>query len=324
MILLTVLVCSYNRKADLLELLESVLTQNTHGDFTFELLVVDNNSSDQTSEAVQARYGSDARVRLLVEKRQGKSFALNTGVKEAKGDLTWVVDSDQLLPPEYLHTMVRVFLDHPEVSMAGGKVVPLWPADPPSWLTRDHWKAIAMADYGEKPFFVRAENFICLLATCFRTEVLRNSGGYRLGLSVSGGQIGGVEDAELIQRLLNQGLIAYYEPKLELLHKVEPVRLTRDYHRRWYRGHGRFAALAYDEPFEQARFKLLGIPSHVYKDLVLRSVKWSKQRMLAPDQAFVHELKIRFLLSYISQRLRSTFAGESAESEAAAVGAKAT
>src|SRR5690349_19001915 len=100
---ITVLVCTFNRREDLRELLTSALRQETDGSFTYEILVVDNNSDDGTRELIEGLIaeGHNA-VRYLFERRQGKSFALNTGLGAARGAIYLVADDDLVLPPGYL------------------------------------------------------------------------------------------------------------------------------------------------------------------------------------------------------------------------------
>src|SRR5688572_22079388 len=100
---ITVLICTHNRRHDVLELLDSVERQITNGQFDIETLVIDNNSADGTREAVNLRVGiSRAHIRYYFEPRQGKCHALNRGIAAARGHLIAIIDSDQLLPPEYL------------------------------------------------------------------------------------------------------------------------------------------------------------------------------------------------------------------------------
>jgi glucosyl-dolichyl phosphate glucuronosyltransferase len=304
---LTVLICTYNRRDDVLELLDSIQSQNSQDRFLIESLVVDNNSSDGTREAVENRFRlADHRIRCISEYAQGKCNALNTGLRVAAGDIISVIDSDQVLPPDYLLTVFETFQKHSELAILGGKVLPRWASPPPAWLTPEHWSAIAMADFGDQFFFVDPNNPICLLATSFRASAIKQTDGYRTGLSVSAGKIGGVEDAEMIDRLMNLGFKAAYNPQLRLEHKVEPVRLTQGYHRRWHAGHGAFFALLRDAHFEQSHFTVLGIPGHVFRETLNRLRLYVYAKLRHDDMALAHELRLRFLFGFIRQRLTQT------------------
>lgn len=301
---ISVLVCTYNRCADLREMLESALAQETGGEFTFEILVVDNNSSDGTREAVEAliAQGHD-NLRYLFEGRQGKSYALNAGLAAARGHIYTIGDDDFLLPNDWLRKIFRAFRSHPEVSVVSGKVLPAWRAEAPAWLTPKHWSAIAMADYGESEFYADEEHQICLLACSFRRADVLAVGGYRAGLSVSGGDIGGVEDLEILQRLWRAGYKTIYQPHIFFHHKVEPGRMTKKYHRRWHRGHGRFYAALRDEAMERSAARLFDVPAHLYRQTGVAALGWVKSMLAGRGaDAFWHETQLCFFAGFFRQR----------------------
>ena len=307
---LTLLVCTYNRCDDLSELLGSAVGQTTDGTFTYEVLVVDNNSSDGTREVVN-RFISHGHtnVRYLFEGKQGKSHALNSGLAAAAGSIYAITDDDFILPPDWVSKIIQGFKSHPEASFISGKVLPLWEGAVPGWLGPEHWSALALADYGDEVFVVNEKRQVCLLACSFRKADVLAVGGYDIHLGVSGSAIGGVEDLEILQRLWNAGRHGVYLPSMSFLHKVQRRRLTKSYHRRWHTGHGRYFATLHDPDFERARARLFDIPSHVFGEIVRLlghlgvSVVTGRQRA-----AFRHEVKLRFLLGFAGGRRRSFLA----------------
>src|SRR5690242_7289366 len=96
---LSLLLCTYNRSADLREALETALAQETEGHFNYEVVVVDNNSKDDTRAVVEEfMLGGRQNLRYLFESRQGKSYALNTGLQAIRGWAYVIVDDDFILP----------------------------------------------------------------------------------------------------------------------------------------------------------------------------------------------------------------------------------
>jgi glycosyltransferase involved in cell wall biosynthesis len=304
----TLLVCTFNRRADLQEMLETALAQETDGSFTYEVLVVDNNSNDGTRSVVEdlIRNGH-TNLRYLFEPRQGKGFALNTGLAAARGHIYTVADDDFILPGAWVRRIVEAFRQHPDASFVSGKVLPLWPAEVPAWAAgTEHWSALALADYGDQPFCADENRQVCLLACSFRRRDVDAVGGYRTALGVARDLIGGVEDLEILQRLWKSGRKGVYLPDISFQHKVPASRLTMEYHRRWHTGHGRFYARLRDEQFERSRARLFDVPLHVFRQAGGAALAWLKWRMRRrPREAFTEETKLRFLFGYLAERLQS-------------------
>src|SRR4051812_42883693 len=265
----SLVICTYNRAGPLADAVRTALAQETDGSFNFEVLVVDNNSTDGTRAVVEGFLAQGhPNLRYLFEPRQGKSFALNRALSELSGEHYTIVDDDFLLPPRWL-IGIRDGLDrHPDAAFVSGKVLPHWSSPPPPWLSGRHWSAIAMADFGEAEFRATERNRICLLACTFDTAAVKAVGGYDPRLSVSGARIGGVEDMDILARLWSAGREGVYLPGVAFQHRVEPERLTKRYHRRWHRGHGRSYAMMRDPDMEGHSARLFDVPVYMYRELV--------------------------------------------------------
>jgi glycosyltransferase involved in cell wall biosynthesis len=208
----------------------------------------------------------DSRVRYVFEPAQGKSFALNTGLRLMQSEVFSVIDDDLIMPNDFVQRLHQFFSTQPCSNYVGGKVLPLFSGAVPAWLTPMRWAPIAMADYGDVPFRVDADRPVCLLSCSFRRSAVEAVGGYRTDLSVDGAAIGGVEDSDLLSRLWARGYAGFYDPSLRLLHKVPEARLTRAHYRRWHFGHGRFTARSGNVPGGKAQVK--GIPSYLIREAV--------------------------------------------------------
>ena len=292
-------------------MLDAALAQETAGRFTFEVLVVDNNSTDDTREVVERSIarGHD-NVRYLFEARQGKSYALNAGLASARGTLFTTADDDYLFPKDCVATIVGAFRAHPEVSFVGGKVLPLWRGDVPAWLGPSLWSPVALADYGDREIYVDEDHPMCLLGCSFRRADVMEVGGYRTGLSVSKGMIGGVEDLEILQRLWRGGRRGLYLPTLTFFHKVGASRLTKAYHRRWHTGHGRFYAALRDPDFERSSARLFDVPAHAYRQAASAALGWTGAMLRGRrNDAFEYETRMRFFAGFWQARRAEHFNG---------------
>lgn len=307
---ITVLVCTFNRRKELRELLSSAMAQQTGGAFTYEILVVDNNSNDGTRELVEGLIAEGhVTLRYLFEGRQGRSFALNTGLGAARGAIYAIADDDLILPPDYLRRVHEAFRAHPEVSAVAGKVLPLWAAPAPAWLTEEHWSALAVVDYGPEEVRADADKQICLLAGAFRRADVEAVGGYRLELGVDKARIGGTEDVDLLARLYEVGRKGLYLPDLWLNHRVETNRLTKAYHRRWHTGHGRFYAAMRAPEVERSPVRLFDVPMHMYRQAAANAKAWLMCLARGRNaEAFRRETELRFFAGYFRARSKEFFA----------------
>jgi len=119
---ITVILCTFNRCQLLVNALESVARSTLPDSVDWEVLVVDNNSSDRTSQVVKSfsqRY--PGRFRYLFELRAGKSRALNAGIQEARGNVLAFIDDDVVVEPTWLHNLT-VNLNNGEWAGAGGRI----------------------------------------------------------------------------------------------------------------------------------------------------------------------------------------------------------
>jgi glucosyl-dolichyl phosphate glucuronosyltransferase len=306
----TFLCCTYNRARDLAEMLESVLGQDA-GACTWEVLVVDNNSRDETRQVVEAFTNrAPGRVRYLFEARQGKSNALNTGLAAVNSPIYVVADDDLIFPPGFLSKVCDTFTAHPEIDCLGGRVLPIWQATPPAWLTEAHYAALALTGYGDQPISIGAERPLCLLAGAFRTGVVRKLGGYRGQVAVTASSVGGIEDAVLCKELYAAGSRGLYLPDLEIYHKVEANRVEKSYHRRWHRDHGRNFGRVRDPSVDCGRRGPFDVPAYMYRQAVMDACAMLRERFRGrPAEAFLIETRLWFMRGFWAERFRQAWRG---------------
>jgi len=154
----SVVLPTYNRAAGLERAVESVLHQ-TADPHVYEVIVVDNNSTDGTGQVLdrlKARY--PGQLRTVVERQQGVSHARNAGVAVALAPILAFFDDDVRVAPDWIETIIRVFRDNPDTEVVGGKVLPEWATPPPGWLTPAHWSPLALQDFGGRPMLMSARN----------------------------------------------------------------------------------------------------------------------------------------------------------------------
>jgi glycosyltransferase involved in cell wall biosynthesis len=286
----TVLVCTYNRAPHLRQTLEAMLAMDVVPGCDVEITVVDNNSTDNTP-AVVADAARDSRIRVtyLREPRQGKSFALNRGLADARGDIVALTDDDVLPSTDWLARIVADFRAR-DVTFVFGKVLPRWSCvPPPELLTRraqDVWGPLAIVDYGDIPAAYVAESTGQRLPIganlAFARTALATTGGWRTDLGKVNNTLISGEDHEIFMRLRRFGLYAgYYDPLVTVRHYVPASRLTRRYFRNWFFWHGKTAALMLDDLYPTIDMasvpSVAGVPRFLYRQAFQQSCKWLRK-----------------------------------------------
>lgn len=238
---LSVILCTYNRAGSLATALESVAASRLPDGFDCEVLVVDNNSKDHTREVIEShcrRYPQ--RFRYVFEGRQGKSHALNTGVRESKGDVLAFMDDDVTVAPTWLKNLTAPLLSRSWVG-AGGRIRPPENVSLPGWigLEGEHSLAgsLALFDRGSAPYQLADPPYGTNMA--FRREMFEKYGLFRTDLGPSpGSEIRG-EDTEFCLRLMKAGEKLLYEPSAVVYHEIPENRLRKQYFLTWYFDYGR-------------------------------------------------------------------------------------
>ena len=129
----SIVIPTYNRADELRETIRSIARLRVEG--TWELIVVDNNSPDQTRAVVEAEQDTfPAALHYLFEPEQGRYAALNTGIRAAAGEIIATTDDDARVETDWL-TKARAGLDAIGCDYVGGKVFPIWKDKKrPVWL----------------------------------------------------------------------------------------------------------------------------------------------------------------------------------------------
>jgi glycosyltransferase involved in cell wall biosynthesis len=297
----SVVVTTYNRADVLPRALQGLLRQDARG-VRYEVVVVDNNSTDSTRQVVEAcMAGGQGSVRYVFEARQGISHGRNAGILSSRAPIVAFTDDDVTVAPDWVATLKRSLDAHPEADCVGGRVLLRAGQILPSWLTRDHWGPVALLDYGDAPFFVTDQRRLCLIGanTAFRRRVFERIGLYAAHMVA-------VNDNEILVRLWRSGGRGLYIPELVVVSDVATERLTKTYHRRWHQRHGRYSALMHDEGLEGTRWgRLLGVPAWIYREALEGSARWLACWLGGkPDRAFLHERRVRFALGFVGSRWR--------------------
>jgi len=269
---LTIIIPTYNRAKLLSHTLQSVADSQMPPDLELEVLVVNNNSTDETTEIVKKhqKNWSKGKLGYLFEAQQGRSSAVNAGIKQAQGNLISMIDDDIQISPDWLVEVEKIFRERSgEIDFIGGKVLPLWETEPPEWVLEIKDVGICWRDYGEEEWQYDKDSPIVTGGhAVFKAEIFEEIGLYSEDLGVKKRNFISCEDDVMFNGLLEGGKRGIYSPKLVVFHYVPAHRLTKNYFRQWHIGAGMSWELV-EKKYRPYRGKtIFGVPGYLYKTAV--------------------------------------------------------
>jgi glycosyltransferase involved in cell wall biosynthesis len=240
-VLVTVAICTWNRGQILDQTLTQLRSLRVPVGVEWELLIVNNNSTDDTA-AVIARHTRFLPIRPLFEPSTGKSYAANLAIREALGELMLWTDDDVLVDPSWLAEHVAATRTLPDAVFIGGAIEPWFAISPPGWVQKNlHLLAgpyaIRKAD-DQTRYLAERDTLPCGANLLIRrTALLTQQFDCRLG--PSGKALIMWEDHELLTRLLKCGYRGGWAGTARVRHLIGPQRLTRKYIWEWNVGAGK-------------------------------------------------------------------------------------
>jgi glycosyltransferase involved in cell wall biosynthesis len=304
---ISVIVCTYNRAQTLRKALESVAAQTLPEPLEWEVVVVDNNSRDQTREVVQDFCHRHPRqFRYVFEPIQGLNYARNSGVREARGDVLAFMDDDVTVEPGWLDNLTAP-LRNGEWAGSGGMTLPLGTFTPPLWLAPDgpyNMLGVLCAYFnrGNKACDLEEPPYGANMA--FRKPMFEKYGGFRTDLDRCGGDTMSNGDTEFGGRLMKAGERLRYEPSAVVRHPVPEARISKEYFLKWWFDYGRGVVRGWER-----KPAVLGIPRPYFNILRLGTVviaqkvgRWALS--LNPQQRFYNKCRVWLTAGQIKECYR--------------------
>ncbi|NMF65928.1 glycosyltransferase family A protein [Brasilonema octagenarum] len=235
---ISAIICTHNRDTYLGAAIDSLLAQDFDGEF--EVVVVDNGSSDRTVEVVEHR-SQNPRLKYIFEPVIGLSVARNTGARVASAEILAYLDDDAEASSDWLQVLYSAYQDNPKLAIAGGKVTLLWPegTQAPFWLSKGLSANLGAYDLGDSIVYIdnpgqtpRGLNY------SIRHSFLETVGGFNTHLGRIGTKLLSNEELQMTELALQHQMQVAYLPNATVAHNVSPERLKRSWFisRGWWQG----------------------------------------------------------------------------------------
>ena len=269
----SVIVTTFNRAHLLTGVLEALASQEVPAGLSWELVVVDNNSIDDTCGVVREfSRAAPVEVRYRFEGRQGQAYARNTGVEEARGRVLAFTDDDIIPAPNWVAALVAKMASG-DVDGVGGSVLPQWEAPPPSWLMRRPnllaWLALT-GTQGPMRLTYPMDPAARIVGAnmAFKRTIFEEFGGFDTAFGHRGRMLYGLEEVVFVNALLRSGRVIAFDPEIRVLHRIAPSRM-----RKWFFVRRVFCdavASAWLEPSRAAKGvpTIFGVERRRYRSLV--------------------------------------------------------
>lgn len=261
MSLITVAICTYNRAERLSQLVSALRAQRCP--ISFEILTVDNNSSDNTHEVLSdlAACGG-APLRYVREVRQGIVYARNRAIEEAHGTYLAFIDDDETPDRRWLEAAVDA-LEREEADCAGGEIRACLPViRRPAWLEENLMGFLGDVRYGSVPFWITDRSTpVWSGNVAYRMSVFSDGLRFDHRYNREGEGIGGGEDEILFKTLLERRARIRYRPDMVIDHHIDRWKLKRRYFLKLHFIAGRKYGLYSVGDYERA---IMGIPLYMF------------------------------------------------------------
>lgn len=259
------IIATYNRDPYIKKCVESLFNQTAPKD-SYEILVIDNNSTDQTSKICEALQinndGSD--FSYYLEKNQGLSHARNRGIREAQYEILVFLDDDAFAEQHYVENLIEFYIRHPDVYATGGRTYPLYESQKPAWMSYFLNPLVAAVDKGDQALPFKNKEYPIGANMSFKIQVFQKIGGFNINLGRTGKNMMAGEEKDLFMRMRAYNYYPWYVPSTIVQHIIPDSRMKVDYIKKQAIGIG------YSE---KIRVKSLGLNA-VIKKYISEILKW--------------------------------------------------
>lgn len=221
---LTVVVCTLNREKHLEKCLRSLANQTIDNNL-YEVLIINNNSTDNTQTVAETFTDEQPNFRIIQELNHGLSICRNRGWKEADGKYIAYIDDDAKAHPGWCEKILNAFKTvSPRPVAVGGVILPFYERKPPFWFSDN----LEIYSWGSTKTFLKSSKRIIGFAgsnMAFPKMILRAFGGFSPRHGMSGAKIKFGEEIELFNRIYQETPLFWYDPEIKVFHWISPKKM---------------------------------------------------------------------------------------------------
>jgi glucosyl-dolichyl phosphate glucuronosyltransferase len=283
-----VAICTWNRSSLLADTLQQLRQLNVPPGVQWQLLIVDNNSTDATARVIRS-FEACLPLRSVFEPEPGHANARNRAVREVDADYMIWTDDDVLVDPEWLAAYVRAFRTWPDGAFFGGPVEPWFEGTPPRWL-KEHWRQVAnvfaVRELGATPFAFT--NLLVPFGANYAVR-MREQRTYLYDRTLGrkpDSDMGG-EETQVIRQMLAGGATGWWVPDARVRHVIPRARQSLTYVRRFFIGQGEVQGRTktYD-----AGPRLFGHPRWLIRRALTTEARYQWSRLVHPPEIWLDRL----------------------------------
>jgi glycosyltransferase involved in cell wall biosynthesis len=290
----TVAICTFNRAESLGRTLDSMTAMRVPKDLTWEIVIVNNNSTDHTDHVI-GEFRGRLPVRREFEPRPGQSNARNKAIEAANGEYIVWTDDDVVVDSGWLTAYVEAFRRWPNAAVFGGRITPRYEAPVAKWVAESEAVLIgpyAIRNFGDdvRPLSADEESHLPYGANFAIRAVEQRAFRYDPNLGLAPNRRRLADDTDVILRILGSGATGYWIPNAMVEHCIGHERQTVRYIADYSAGLGE--TIAFRSAATTATTPLwFGVPRRLWPRLLKRGMIYHFHRFVSPAPVWVKHLQ---------------------------------
>ena len=293
--LITVAICTLNRAESLHRTLVALAAMRIPDDLDWEVVVVNNNCSDNTDAVIKA-FAKRLPIRREFEAHHGLSRARNRAVDAAKGDYIIWTDDDVVLDPGWLTAYAEAFRRWPEAAVFGGKIVERFETPVSKWLAgNDSFHGFGSRDFGDEPLPLSIPEHRLPFGPNFAVRAVEQQR-FRFNpeLGHAPGQRRRCEETDVVERILKAGATGYWLPQAQVEHCTSREQQTLRYFADFFATYGEAEEFRNGRPVTGPLW--FGAPRWMWRRLMEEWLRYHILRLISPASVWLPHLRERAII----------------------------